>query len=87
MSNFIQLGEMAVQFLAEGALIERGGEFYTVAFVDDCFAYSHKLEEYEMFHIFARNDAGRMCKIETYLGAMFPLFEEATAEEFSASLS
>jgi len=55
--------------------------------VDDCFDYSHKLEEYDVFHIFARNDAGRMCKIETYRGAMFPLFEEATAEEFAAYIS
>lgn len=87
MSNFIQLGSMAVQFLAEGTIIERGGEFYSVQFVDDCFAYSHKLDEYDMFHIFARNQEGEMCKIETYRGAMFPMYEAVTAEEFEASIS
>lgn len=87
MSNFIQVGAMAVQFLAEGTHIEFGGEFYTVAFVDDCFAYSRDLAEYNVFHTFARDDSGKLHKIVAYRDTMFPLFEEVTAEEFAAATS
>jgi hypothetical protein len=81
MNTTIQFGAMAVQFLAEGALIERGGAVLTVAFVDDQFAYSRSLADYGTFNLFARDEAGRMQKFTLARNTMVTLLEELTEVE------
>lgn len=85
--TFLEFGTTAAQFLCEGMLIaDSSGEFFTVAFVDDCYAWSGLLEDMGIYHIFARDEKKHMQKIEARYNQMIPTFEAITSEEFAALL-
>jgi hypothetical protein len=76
MNTTIEFTATAVQFLAEGTLIERGGDVLTVHCVDDNFAYSRDLADFNTFDLFARNEAGRMFKFTLPRNTMITLVDE-----------